>query len=127
MVSAYPVTLTRDSNGSVIAEAADVAGAFTAGRTAEQAIARIQDALVVMLTSCMEQRKPIPTPSRPRRAQAVATLPPMVSAKLGLYQAMRRQGVTQSQLAARLGLDPRQVRRLLDLEYRRFQRLPNQP
>ena len=41
----------------------------------------------------------------------------MVAAKLAIYEAMRRQGLTQAALAERLGCDPRQVRRLLDLDH----------
>ena len=41
----------------------------------------------------------------------------MVAAKLAIYDAMRHQGMTSSALAARLGCDPRQVRRLLDLDH----------
>lgn len=40
---------------------------------------------------------------------------PLVAAKLGLYRAMRDQGVTPGILAERLGLGEAAVRRLLDL------------
>jgi antitoxin HicB len=45
-------------------------------------------------------------------------LPPQVVAKLAIYQAMRAPGLSQAALAERLGCDPRQVRRLLDLDHR---------
>jgi antitoxin HicB len=117
MVYAYPVTLSRDRNGTTIAESVDVPGAVTAGNTPEQALGRLPDALIVMLAACMEQRKPLPLPSRPRRGQATAPLPPMVAGKLALYEAMRQQRLSQTQLAARLRCDPKQIRRLLDLDH----------
>jgi antitoxin HicB len=44
--------------------------------------------------------------------------PPLVAAKVAVYQAMREAGLTQTALAEKLGCDPRQVSRLLDLDHR---------
>ena len=46
------------------------------------------------------------------------TLPPLIAAKLALYQAMREAGLTRVALAERLGLSEGAVRRLLDLDHR---------
>ena len=45
-------------------------------------------------------------------------LPPLIALKLAIYRAMQEQGVSQSELARRLGCDSRQVRRILDLDHR---------
>ena len=45
-------------------------------------------------------------------------LPPLVAAKLALYQAMKDDGVTQVELARRTKRDQKDVRRLLDLDHR---------
>ena len=37
--------------------------------------------------------------------------------KLAIYQGMRNQGITQATLAERMGVDGRQVRRILDLDH----------
>jgi antitoxin HicB len=42
----------------------------------------------------------------------------MAAAKLAIYEATRAAGLSQTALAERLGCDPRQVRRLLDLDHR---------
>ena len=42
----------------------------------------------------------------------------MAAAKLAIYQAMRQKDVTQVELARRLGCDPKDIRRLLDLMHR---------
>ena len=42
----------------------------------------------------------------------------LVAAKLALYEAMRAQRITRSELARRLGLQENGVRRLLDLDHR---------
>ncbi len=57
---------------------------------------------------------------RPGRARGrpVVILPPLVAAKLALYEAMRAQQMTRTELARRLGLQENAVRRLLDLDHR---------
>ena len=117
MLQVYPVAFARDSNGTVIAEIPDIPGAMTVGRDRAQALERIQDAVVVMLSGLMAQGEPVPAPSTQKKGQITVSLPPMVAAKLAIYQAMRANGLTQSDLARRLRCDPKQVRRLLDLDH----------
>jgi antitoxin HicB len=117
MLLAYPVALARDRDGSVIAQFPDVPEALTNGRDFDSAVDWAQDALVVALSAYVEAGRDIPRPSRPRRNQRMVPVPPMVAAKLAIYQAMRDRGVTQVALAERLGVDGRQIRRLLDLDH----------
>ena len=114
----YPLTLEPDENGTVIAQALDVPEAITVGRDGKEAAARAEDALVAALRAYIDDGRAIPRPSRSKRGQACAVLPPLVAAKLAVYQAMRDAGLSQAALAERLGCDPRQVRRLLDLDHR---------
>ena len=114
----YPLTLSPDQNGTIIAQAVDVPGALTVGKDEADAAVQAADALITLFAYLIAEGEPIPRPSRPKRGQACAVLPPLVAAKLAVYQAMREAGLTQSALAARLDCDPRQVRRLLDLDHR---------
>jgi len=114
----YPLTLSPDQNGTIIAQAVDVPGALTVGKDDADAIAQAADALITLFAYMIAQDEPIPRPSRPKRGQACAVLPPLMAAKLALYEAMRTAGLTQAALAEKLGCDPRQVRRLLDLDHR---------
>ena len=113
----YPLTLKKDRNGTIIAQAVDAPGALTVGLDEADARTQAVDALITLFAALMAEGEPIPRPSRPKPGVPVATLPPMVAAKLAIYQAMREAGLTQSALAERLGCDPRQVRRLLDLDH----------
>jgi antitoxin HicB len=113
----YPVIFTRDRNGSVIAEVPDVSGAMTVGKDERQAAERVQDAVVAILTTSVAKRRPIPKPSRAKRGQTTVALPAMIVAKLALYNAVIEHRITQRQLAQKLRMDPRQVRRLLDLDH----------
>ena len=114
----YRVTLKRASNGTVMASFPDVPEAHTAGNDEARALARAPDALVTALAIYVEERRGLPRPNRPRRGQRTVALPPLAAAKLAIYRAMRDQGVTQVELARRLGCDPKDVGRLLDLMHR---------
>lgn len=118
MTYAYPVCFREDENGTVIAAAPDVPGAMTVGTDRAEALDRIQGALIVMLAARMEDREPIPRPSLPARGQRLLMLPPMVAAKLSIYQEIRARRSTLDQLRRRLGWDPTRVARLLDLRRR---------
>ncbi len=63
----------------------------------------------------IEDRDPIPAPSRPKRGQKSVRVPTLSEAKLNLYQAMRAEGVGKAELARRLNCHLPQVDRLLDL------------
>ncbi len=114
-MQAYPVVFSKDRNGTTIAEVPDVPGTMTVGGDRREALERLRGALVLMLSARMEDREPIPGPSKPKRGQSVVALPPLVAAKISIYQGMQERGITQAELARRLGRDDRQVRRLLDL------------
>jgi antitoxin HicB len=114
----YPVTLATDpETGQVMASFPDVPEAITVGKDESEALAHALDALLVALSGYISSGRPVPKPSKHSGAPAVQ-LPALVCAKLALYEAMRSRGVTQIALAQKLGVDPRQVRRILDLDHR---------
>src|SRR3546814_10901680 len=115
---AYPYDVTRDAGGFFLLQFADVPEAHTDGETREEAEAGALDCLLAALGAYLELRRDIPRPSDRRRSDGRAVLPPLVAAKLALYQAMREEGVTQVALARRIGRDQKEVRRLLDLDHR---------
>ena len=61
----YPVTFQRDQNGTTIALVPDVPGTMTVGANRDEALDRVQGALVAMLRARMDDRETIPR--RPRR------------------------------------------------------------
>ena len=113
----YPLNLRPDRNGTIVAQAVDAPGALTVGRDEADAITQAGDALMTLFACLIAQGEPIPPPSRPKRGQAYAVIPPLAAAKIAIHQAMHAAGLTQAGLAERLGCDPRQVRRLLDLDH----------
>lgn len=116
MQQAYPVVLTKDGK-NIIAEFPDVPEALTMGADESIALEWAQDALVVALSGYVDERLDIPKPSKAKSGQKTIVLPPLIASKLAIYQTMRDQRVTQTELAERLHCDPKQIRRLLDLDH----------
>jgi antitoxin HicB len=117
MLQSYPVTFTHDENDTIIAEFPDVPEAMTVGSDEKNALDWAQDALIVALTGYIEERRDIPPPSKAKKGQKLVHLPPQIAMKLAIYQSMRDQKVTQAALGDCLGIDGRQVRRILDLDH----------
>jgi len=117
MLQRYPLILTKDENGTLIAQFPDLPEAMTVGADETNAIDWAQDALVVALTGYIEERRDIPPPSKPKKGQKTVHLPPQIAMKLSIYQGMRDQGITQATLGECIGVDGRQVRRILDLDH----------
>ena len=112
----YPVHLSRDDNGTVLATFPDVPEAITFGADEEEALLQAADALETGLSFYVDARKPLPLPSA---AQGQPTVRPsaLECAKLGLYQAMTEEGLRKTDLARRLGWHLPQVDRLFDLSH----------
>jgi antitoxin HicB len=117
MLQSYPVILTKDENNTTIAQFQDVPEAITVGADDTNALDWAQDALVVALTGYIEERRNIPSPSKPKKGQNAVPLPPQVAVKLAIYQGMRDQGTTQVALGECIGVDGRQIRLILDLDH----------
>ncbi|HEY5582803.1 MAG TPA: type II toxin-antitoxin system HicB family antitoxin [Rhodoferax sp.] len=112
----YPVTLTPD-DGTVLVTFADVPQAITFGEDEEEALLHAVDALETGLSFYVDERKPLPTPSKPKRGQKTVRPSALECAKLGVYQAMTEQGIRKAELARRLNWHVPQVDRLFDLRH----------
>ena len=118
MQTRFPVVLDPEEDGSAInVSFPDVRGALTWGDDEAEALSLAEDCLIAALGGYMKLNKSIPRPS-PSRGRPTVTLPPLVAAKLALYEAMRTRGVAGEDLATRLGMAEPAVRRLLDLDHR---------
>ena len=118
LVHAYPVEFRKDQNGTVIALIPDVPGTMTVGSGREEAFDRINGALVAMLAARLNDHEQIPRPSRPARGQRVATLSPLVAAKLSIHQTLSLRHKSLEELRKRLGWKEARLRGALDLRRR---------
>lgn len=113
---AYPAKLTKDGNALVVTFP-DVPEAITYGPDRANAIKQGTEALTLALSFYVEDGKPLPTPSEPKRGQVVIEVSGGTVAKLALYEEMRAQGVTQTELGRRLGCKRQKVARMVDPAY----------
>jgi len=111
----YPVDLTREASRTLVSFP-DFPNVHTYGDDEGEALSRAVDALETYLMSMIEDREPIPAPSRRRRRQSI-TLPALTEAKIELYRQMRASKVGKAELARRLHCHLPQIDRLLDLNH----------
>lgn len=109
----YPAKLIRQREGGYLVRFPDVPEALTEGETREQALTEARDTLVAALGGYVQGRRSIPAPCRVQPGQHLIYLPPLIAAKLALYQTMRDQRINNVALAKRLGVSETAVRRLI--------------
>ena len=115
---AYPCNLTPDEeDGGFNVTFPGVIGAHTCGDDRAEALEMAEDALVVALCAYVDNDEDIPIPGTVAEGEVMVAVPPIVAAKLALYTAMRKQGITADDLADRLGLSEDAVRKVLDPDY----------
>ena len=110
----YPYKLRRQENGWWLVRFPQVPEALTEGETKQEAFENAKDCLIAALEGYVKAGKPIPRP--PFKGDRV-TLPSLVTAKLAVYEYMRKHGWTRSRLANELRMPENSVRRLLDLRH----------
>lgn len=111
----YPVELAPDDNGTILVTFADLPGA-TFGDDEKDALLRAAEALETILIGLISGRQDIPKPSAAKgRPTVTPTL--LGSLKLAVYEAMRACEWRKADLARAMGLNPRQIDRLLDLRH----------
>ena len=89
MRHAYPCTLTPDEDGRPVVHFPDIPEALTDGADEAEALDEAHDCLVAALGRYVKARRELPSPSRAVPAGHLIPVPPVVAAKLALYQAMR--------------------------------------
>jgi antitoxin HicB len=75
------------------------------------------DAMDEVFAAYMINGVAFPTPTKAKRYERTVAPPAGTVAKAALYTAMQEAGVSKVQLAKRLGVDEKEVRRLLDPHY----------
>jgi len=114
---AYPARFTKGSDGRILVEFVDLPRVATDGKNEDEAWEEAQDALGSDLSIRLSRKEEIPTPSLTKRGQRLVPVPLWLAPKLALYLAMRDRQVSNSELARRLGVHERVIRRLIDPEH----------
>jgi antitoxin HicB len=113
----YAVSVKPAEEGGFVVTCRDLPQVITQGETLADALAEAADALDEAFAAYMIEGLDFPTPSKPRRNEHLVAPPAETQAKAALYVAMQEAGITKVQLAKRLGVDEKEVRRLLDPHY----------
>ena len=110
----YPARLRPDSTGELIVSFRDLPESLTSGANQAEALAEAADALEEAIAGRMNRNDLIPVPSQRRAGEHLVAVPAGTAAKAALAVALRETGVNRVALAARLGIDEKAVRRMLD-------------
>ena len=119
MKYAYPCDMTPDveEGSGFVVTFPDVRGAVTGAATWDESLFLADDAIIAALGIYIRRGRDIPAPSRLQDGQVLITVPPLQSAKLALYSAMRESGVSKPDLAVALGVSESDVVDLIDLDF----------
>jgi len=114
----YPAEITRHREGKDwVVKFPDLKGTNTGADTLDGALDEAADCLGSYLAMLIANRKPIPEPSAAKRKQRLIGVPLWIAPKVALYRALQEQGVSNSELARRLGVRETIVRRMLDPDH----------
>lgn len=113
----YPVLLTLADEGGYVVTCRDLPQLITQGDTEQDALEQSSDAMDEVFATYMIEGIEFPEPSKPKRREHLVAPPAETMAKAALFVAMRQAGISKLQLARRLGIDEKEVRRLLDPHY----------
>jgi antitoxin HicB len=113
----FSVLLRRAKEGGYVVTCRDLPQLVTQGDDAEHALEQASDAMDEVFATYLTEGMDFPAPSKTRRGEHLVAPPPETVAKAALYVAMRKAGISNVQLARRLGVDEKEVRRLLDPHY----------
>lgn len=113
----YPVALKPADEGGFVVTCRDLPQLVTQGDDRAHALAEAADAMDEVFAAYMLGGLEFPAPSKSRRGEHRVAPPAETVAKAALCLAMREAGINKAQLAKRLGVDEKEVRRLLDPHY----------
>ena len=113
----YRVTLTPDSNGTILVQSPDFPEIVTFGDEEPDALSYAIGAFEEAIAARISDREEIPLPSKGEPNDPQVTLPMQAAVKVLLYQAMWKDGVRKAELARRMSLHRQEIDRLLDLNH----------
>ena len=113
----YPASFEPDEDGRVVVSFVDFPYAHTDGKDAAEAMEEAIDCLGSVIAQQMAEKLDIAAPSRVGRGQQLVPVPFWIAGKLALYLAVREKGVSNTDLARRLGVRETVVRRMLDPDH----------
>ena len=109
----YPAKIEKDEAGFFLVTFPDIHFAATDGKTMAEALEEARDCLEEAIAVSITDNLNYPFPSPIRKGLHAIPLTARMSAKAALYIAVRETGIRKSELARRLGVDEKEIRRML--------------
>ena len=113
----YAVALKEENDGGFVVTCRDLPELITQGDGLQHALAEAADAMDEVFAAYMINGVSFPKPTKAKRHERTVAPPAETVAKAALYTAMQEAGVSKVELAKKLGVDEKEVRRLLDPHY----------
>jgi antitoxin HicB len=111
----YPAQLQPDDDGrGFVVTFPDLPEAITQGEDLPDALEQAADCLEEAVANRIAMKMDIPSPSKAESGQHLIPVPAVTAITAALYNALRESGMSRVELAAHLGVDEKEVRRLLD-------------
>lgn len=113
----YPARFEPAPEGGYVVTFRDIPEAITQGDTDEEAMAMAEDALVSAMDFYFDDRRRVPPPSAAEPGERAVALPASVWAKVLLLNELIAAGISNAELARRMGTRPQEVQRIVNLSH----------
>lgn len=113
----YPARFTEAPEGGFVVTFRDIPEAITQGDSEEEAMEMAEDVLVSSMEFYLDERRRVPAPSAAESGERLVHLPASVAAKVLLLNEQIAQGVTNAELARRMGTRPQEIQRITNLSH----------
>jgi antitoxin HicB len=114
---AYPAKFKTGRDGRIFVEFVSLPRVATDGKDKREAFTEAIDALASDLSIRLSRHEEIPLPGPAKRGHRLVPVPLWLAPKLALHLAMIEQAINNSELARRLGVHERVVRRMRDPQH----------
>lgn len=111
----YPARFEPSNEGGFVVTFRDIPEAITQGDSEEEAIKMAEDALVSAMSFYFEDRRTVPMPSPVEPGERLLSIPASVCLKVLLLNELVDSGISNAELARRMGTRPQEVQRIVDL------------
>lgn len=111
----YPALFKRDKKeGGFIITFRDIPEAITQAGSFDDCFVEAMDCLDEAIAGRIDDGIDIPSPSKKRPNEVFISVPAQTAIKAALYIAMNEENINKSELARRLQIDVKEVRRMLN-------------
>lgn len=113
----YPATFSEAAEGGYVVTFRDIPEAITQGDSEAEAMEMAEDVLLSSMEIYLEERRSVPPPSAFEEGEKAVHLPASAAAKVLLLNEQLAQGVSNAELARRMGTRPQEVVRITNLAH----------